>query len=86
MHFLDTLGLKTKIFLPFLIAIISVLLVGALSVSTSRNLVSATDHIAENLLPSVSETLNEDRDLYQALVAQISYVDSLEEDESGERW
>ncbi|WP_166254971.1 methyl-accepting chemotaxis protein [Marinobacter salicampi] len=78
MNFLRKLGLRTKIALPFIVAIVSVLIVGSLSVTTSRNLVADSDYLAENLLPAVSEVLNADRDLYQALVAQMAYINFAE--------
>jgi len=75
MNVLNNLGLRTKIALPFLITAIALVIVGAFSVLTARNLVSDTDDIATTYLPSVSEILNGDRDLYQALVAQMTLVD-----------
>ncbi|WP_303290565.1 methyl-accepting chemotaxis protein [Marinobacter sp. SS5-14b] len=75
MNVLNNLGLRTKIALPFLITATALVIVGAFSVLTARNLVSDTDDIATTYLPSVSEILNGDRDLYQALVAQMTLVD-----------
>ncbi|HET8850189.1 MAG TPA: methyl-accepting chemotaxis protein [Marinobacter sp.] len=75
MRSLTRLGLRTKIALPFAITAIALLIVGLFSVSTARNLVSDTEDIAATYLPSVSEILNGDRDLYQALVAQMTLVD-----------
>lgn len=78
-------GLRSKIALPFIITSIALVFIGLFSVSTTRNLVSGTDDIAETYLTSVSRILNGDRDLYQALVAQMSYVDARinNEDASG---
>jgi methyl-accepting chemotaxis protein len=78
-------GLRSKIALPFFITSIALVFIGLFSVSTTRNLVSGTDDIAETYLTSVSRILNGDRDLYQALVAQMSYVDARinNEDASG---
>jgi methyl-accepting chemotaxis protein len=69
-------GLRSKIALPFIITSVALVFIGLFSVSTTRNLVSGTDDIAEIYLTSVSRILNGDRDLYQALVAQMSYVDA----------
>jgi methyl-accepting chemotaxis protein len=63
-----TLGLRTKICLPFALSAIALLIVGVVSALTFRDLVSDTNDIAGNSLPAVSEVLNGDRDLYQALV------------------
>ena len=80
------LGLRAKIALPFAITAIALIIIGLFSVNTVRNLVSDTDDIAETYLPSVSEILNGDRDLYQALVAQMSYVDAHFNNEDGENY
>ena len=72
---LKKLGLRTKIALPFAITALALVIVGVFSVLTARNLVSDTDDIAATYLPSISQILNGDRDLYQALVAQMSVVD-----------
>jgi methyl-accepting chemotaxis protein len=76
MHLGKRLGLRAKIALPFVITAVALVVIGLFAVSTVRNLVSDTDNIADTYLPSVSEILNGDRDLYQALVAQMSYVDA----------
>lgn len=70
------LGLRSKICLPFAITAAALLLVGILSALTFRDLVAATESIAGDSLPAVSEALNADRDLYQALVAQTAFVDA----------
>ncbi|GAB5477463.1 MAG: methyl-accepting chemotaxis protein [Marinobacter nauticus] len=72
---LKKLGLRTKIALPFAITALALVIVGVFSVLTARNLVSDTDDIAATYLQSISQILNGDRDLYQALVAQMSVVD-----------
>jgi len=72
---LNSLGLRTKIALPFAITAIALIVVGIFSVSTTRNLASHTNQVTTTYLPSVSEILNGDRDLYQALVAQMSLLD-----------
>lgn len=72
---LKKLGLRTKIALPFAITAFALVIVGLFSVQTARNLVSDTDDIAATYLPSVSQILNGDRDLYQALVAQMTLLD-----------
>lgn len=76
MDFGKRLGLRVKIALPFAITATALIIIGLFAVSTVRNLVSDTDNIADVYLPSVSEILNGDRDLYQALVAQMAYVDA----------
>ena len=75
MNALNSLGLRTKVALPFAITAIALLIVGVFSVLTARNLVSDTDDIAATYLPSVSAILNGDRDLYQALTAQKTLLD-----------
>ena len=80
---LRNLGFKTKIALPFGIMLLAFILVGGLSVNTARSLVADTDFIADNLLPSVSEVLNADRDLYQALVAHMAYINAQENGDDG---
>src|SRR6056297_123492 len=84
MEFGKRLGLRVKIALPFIITAIALVVIGLFAVSTVRNLVSDTDNIADTFLPSVSEILNGDRDLYQALVAQMAYVDARLNNEEGE--
>ncbi|RBW48385.1 methyl-accepting chemotaxis protein [Marinobacter sp. F3R11] len=69
-------GLRSKIALPFAITSIALVFIGLFSVNTTRNLVSGTEDIADTYLTSVSLILNGDRDLYQALVAQTSYVEA----------
>ncbi|WP_417501670.1 methyl-accepting chemotaxis protein [Marinobacter sp.] len=77
------LGLRSKIALPFAITSIALVFVGLFSVNTTRHLVSGTEDIAETYLTSVSQILNGDRDLYQALVAQMAYVDASINNEDG---
>lgn len=86
MDFGKRLGLRVKIALPFVITAIALVVIGLFAVSTVRNLVSDTDNIADTYLPSVSEILNGDRDLYQALVAQMAYVDAQSNNENGENY
>ncbi|WP_339798683.1 methyl-accepting chemotaxis protein [uncultured Marinobacter sp.] len=73
-----SVGFRTKIALPYILTALAIVVLGALSVNTSRNLVSDTDFLAENLLPAATEILNGDRDLYQALIAQMAYVQARE--------
>jgi len=75
MNALNSLGLRTKVALPFAITAIALLIVGIFSVVTARNLVSDTDDIAATYLPSVSAILNGDRDLYQAQTARKTLLD-----------
>ncbi|WP_430415071.1 methyl-accepting chemotaxis protein [Marinobacter adhaerens] len=86
MDFGKRLGLRVKIALPFVITAVALVVIGLFAVSTVRNLVSDTDNIADTYLPSVSEILNGDRDLYQALVAQMAYVDAQSNNEDGENY
>ncbi|MEQ5814420.1 HAMP domain-containing protein [Marinobacter sp. NFXS11] len=86
MDFGKRLGLRVKIALPFAITAVALVIIGLFAVSTVRNLVSDTDNIADTYLPSVSEILNGDRDLYQALVAQMAYVDAQSNNEEGENY
>ncbi|WP_320159514.1 methyl-accepting chemotaxis protein [Marinobacter sp. 1-3A] len=72
--------------LPFATTAIALIFIGLFSVSTTRNLVSGTERIADTYLTSVSRILNGDRDLYQALVAQMSYVDARINNEDGSRF
>ncbi|KAA1176287.1 methyl-accepting chemotaxis protein [Marinobacter salinexigens] len=83
MKFLTRLGLRTKIALPFIITAIALVFVGLYSVNTTSNLVEDTDDISRIYLPSVSEVLNGDRDLYQALVAQMAYIDAVANNRDG---
>jgi len=76
MNLNKVLGLRTKICLPFALSAIALFIIGLLSTLTFRDLVSDTDDIANNSLPAISEVLNADRDLYQALVAQNNLVDA----------
>lgn len=69
-------GFRTRITLPFAITATALVFIGLFSVNTSRNLVSDTDDIATNYLPAISKVINGDRDLYQALVAQMAYVNA----------
>ena len=86
MDFGKRLGLRVKIALPFVITAVALVVIGLFAVSTVRNLVSDTDNIADTYLPSVSEILNGDRDLYQALVAQMAYLDAQSNNEDGENY
>lgn len=76
-------GLRSKIALPFAITSIALVFIGLFSVNTTRQLVSGTEDIADTYLTSVSLILNGDRDLYQALVAQTSYVDARTNNKDG---
>lgn len=82
---LANFGFRTRIALPFTITAVALIFVGIFSINTVRNLVLDVDQIADDYLPAVSEILNGDRDLYQALTAQFSYVDATfnQEDASG---
>ncbi|MEC7377536.1 MAG: methyl-accepting chemotaxis protein [Pseudomonadota bacterium] len=83
MDFGNRLGVRLKIALPFVITSVALVIIGLFAVNTVRNLVEDTDVIADTFLPSVSEILNGDRDLYQALVAQMAYVDARLNNEEG---
>lgn len=72
------LGLRTKIALPFAITAAALIIIGLFSINTVNNLVEDTDNLAENYLTASSEVLNGDRDLYQALVAQLNYIEAVE--------
>ncbi|MBO6850351.1 MAG: methyl-accepting chemotaxis protein [Marinobacter sp.] len=76
MNLSSALGLRTKIALPFAITTIALVIIGLFSVRTAQNLVADTDNIADRFLPAVSEVLNGDRDLYQALVAQMALIEA----------
>lgn len=75
MNVLNNLGLRTKIALPFFITALALVVAGGFGMLTAKNLVESTEDIAVTFLPSVAEILNGDRDLYQALVAQMMVVD-----------
>ena len=75
MNRLSIFGFRSRIALPFVITAAALVFVGLFSINTVRNLVLDVDRMAENYIPAVSEVLNGDRDLYQALTAQFSYVD-----------
>lgn len=70
------LGFRTRIALPFIITAIALIFIGLFSIKAMRDLVVDIDVIADNYLLAVSEVLNGDRDLYQALTAQLGYVDA----------
>ncbi|AHI28977.1 methyl-accepting chemotaxis protein [Marinobacter similis] len=74
MNWGNRFGFRVKMALPFIITALALIAIVFFAVNTVRNLVSDTDQVAEVYLPSVSEVLNGDRDLYQALVAQKDYV------------
>lgn len=76
MNLSSALGLRTKTALPFAITAIALVIIGLFSVRTAQNLVADTDNIADRFLPAVSEVLNGDRDLYQALVAQMALIEA----------
>lgn len=84
MQVFRNLGLRTKIALPFGITAAALIVIGILNALTVRELISDTNRIATNYLPSVSKILNGDRDLYQAYVAQIRLVDAMSNDEDTE--
>ena len=75
MNRLSIFGFRSRIALPFVITAAALVFVGLFSINTIRNLVLDVDEMAEHYIPAVSEVLNGDRDLYQALTAQFSYVD-----------
>ena len=81
-----SLGLRAKVALPFAISAIALMVIGLFSVLTAQNLVSDTDTLSERYLPAVSEALNGDRDLYQALVAQMSFINATENNESPDQY
>lgn len=70
------LGFRTRIALPFIITAMALIFIGLFSIKVMRDLIVDVDVIADNYLPAVSEVLNGDRDLYQALTAQLAYVDA----------
>ncbi|MEP1217247.1 MAG: methyl-accepting chemotaxis protein [Marinobacter sp.] len=78
----NSLGLRAKVALPFAVSAIALVVIGLFSVLTARNLVSDTDTLSERYLPAVSEALNGDRDLYQALVAQMSFINATDNNAS----
>lgn len=80
----NRIGLRTKIALPFAITLVAILLIGSISFITTRSLIDNSENLAERLVPAISEILNADRDLYQALVAQMSYIDAVENNRNGE--
>ncbi|MDF0748826.1 methyl-accepting chemotaxis protein [Marinobacter sp. 71-i] len=81
MNIRSSLGLRAKVALPFAISAIALIVIGLFSVLTARNLVAHTEALSERYLPAVSEALNGDRDLYQALVAQMSFISATENNE-----
>lgn len=86
MNLMKSLGLRAKIALPFAISAIALIVIGLFSVFTAQNLVSDTDTLSERYLPAVSEAINGDRDLYQALVAQISFINATDNNESPDQY
>jgi methyl-accepting chemotaxis protein len=76
MNLNQRLGLRTKIALPFAITAAALIIIGLFSINTANNLVDDTDDLAESYLTASSEVLNGDRDLYQALVAQLQHIEA----------
>lgn len=70
------MGFRTRIALPYVLTAIAILILGGISVNTSRNLVQDTDFVADNLMPSAMLIINADRDLYQATMALTAYVEA----------
>lgn len=81
MNIRNSLGLRAKVALPFAVSALALIVIGFFSVLTARNLVSDTDTLSDRYLPAVSEALNGDRDLYQALVAQMSFISATENEQ-----
>ncbi|WP_166264193.1 methyl-accepting chemotaxis protein [Marinobacter caseinilyticus] len=79
-----SLGLRTKIALPFAISASALILIGLFSTYTSNNLISNTDAVADRFLPASSAVLNADRDLYQALVAQMAFITAMANNADGQ--
>jgi len=75
MNLKNRLGFRVKVALPFVITALALIIIVFFAVNTVRHLVTGTDLVAEVYLPAVSEVLNGDRDLYQALEAQKNYVE-----------
>lgn len=71
----NRLGFRVKVALPFVITALALIVIVIFAVNTVRHLVSGTDLVADVYLPSVSEVLNGDRDLYQALTAQKNFIE-----------
>ncbi|MEX0605566.1 MAG: methyl-accepting chemotaxis protein [Marinobacter sp.] len=69
-------GLRTKICLPFALSAIALVIIGVVSALTFQDLIADTNDITENSLPAITEVLNGDRDLYQALVDQNAAVNA----------
>lgn len=70
------LGFRTRIALPYLITATVLVAIGLFSVHYVRNLSTDVNRVATGYLPAISEILNGDRDLYQALTAQMELVDA----------
>lgn len=70
------LGFRTRIALPYLITATVLVAIGLFSVHSVRNLSTDVNRVATGYLPAISEILNGDRDLYQALTAQMELVDA----------
>ena len=70
MQAIRKLGLKTKMLLPFALTGLAIVLLGIFNATTIRDLVEDVDEVSATFLPSISDILNADRDLYQAYVAQ----------------
>ena len=76
------LGLKTKIMFPFTLMAVVIIALGILNVATVRSLVAEVDDLSGVFLPSMSDILNADRDLYQAYAAQQNLLIAAEQGES----
>jgi methyl-accepting chemotaxis protein len=86
MNLRNRLGFRVKVALPFVITALALIIIVFFAVNTVRNLVSGTDLVAEAYLPAVSEVLNGDRDLYQALEAQKNYVEESGSGDEAEKY
>ncbi|MCG8518004.1 MAG: methyl-accepting chemotaxis protein [Pseudomonadales bacterium] len=73
---MSSLGLHIQIGLPLALMALAIAITCALGVHGIRTLIANAEHSSERLLPAISLALNGDRDLYQALVAQMAYVNT----------
>lgn len=79
---LNTVSFKLKLVIPFVILSMTMVALGLMSFSVNQRLAEQVREVAEQQLPALSLILNADRDLYQARVAQESYLSLLQRKES----
>ncbi len=71
---MNNFSIRTKFAIPLLFIIVLFLLVGVSSLMNTRSLTADVKEVTDTFLSATSITLNADRDLYQAQVAMLNYL------------